>query len=236
MTEIPVVTENELLVVEDGLLHQSTRIAYGWRGSTSYEDQTLIYGASGCLDRGTRIRVVPVCRCRSYDTIGQYKNRSRWRTVYVIRMEADGPVVVCAPEDRDAVEIGVSNVFVRPMETAAQESQGRGLGAALLAGALEALGIPESPVVVVTRHPGLVEVLREMGLVPDGARVIAHATVQDVSGRHVIGVLPLSLAAEAASVREVQLNLPAEMRGQELSADQVRQYMMGVFEYKVTRQ
>lgn len=80
--------------------------------------------------------------------------------------------------------------------------------------------------VVVTRHPALVEYLREEGVIDETTEIIEHASPDDVRGRHVIGVLPhhLSASAEAASVTEVPLNLPPELRGQELTVEQVRQY------------
>lgn len=89
--------------------------------------------------------------------------------------------------------------------------------------------------VVVTRHPALVEYLTEQGVVPAGTEVVAHATVEQVRGRHVFGVLPLHLAAEAASVTEVTLRVPAELRGVELTLEQVRQFAGPLVEYKVSR-
>jgi len=77
---------------------------------------------------------------------------------------------------------------------------------------------------VVTRHQALVAYLKEVGLVDEGVVVLSHVTEDDVAGRHVVGVLPLRLAALAASVTEVSLNLPQELRGTELSIEQVRQY------------
>ena len=78
---------------------------------------------------------------------------------------------------------------------------------------------------VVTRHPGLVTHLRRIGLIADDAGVVSHATPERVRGRNVIGVLPLALAVHAASVTEVPLlGLPAELRGVELSAEQVALY------------
>jgi putative CRISPR-associated protein (TIGR02620 family) len=55
-------------------------------------------------------------------------------------------------------------------------------------------------------------------------KVIAHATAADVAGRRVVGTLPLHLAALAASVTEVTLNLPPELRGKELTVEQLDQY------------
>lgn len=92
----------------------------------------------------------------------------------------------------------------------------------------------DSPVVV-TRHPALVEYLTELGVVPAGTEVVTHATAEQVRGRHVFGVLPLHLAADAASVTEVTLRVPAELRGVELTLEQVRQFAGPLVEYKVSR-
>jgi putative CRISPR-associated protein (TIGR02620 family) len=89
--------------------------------------------------------------------------------------------------------------------------------------------------IIVTRHPGLVEVLTDLSFVPEGTPVIAHATAADVRGKHVVGVLPLALAAEAASITEITLDLPLEARGKELSAAEIKKYMAGLTRYVVTR-
>jgi putative CRISPR-associated protein (TIGR02620 family) len=68
-------------------------------------------------------------------------------------------------------------------------------------------------------------------VVPNRARdyrrhdvVLTHAEAGNVEGKHVIGVLPLRLASLAASITEIPLDIPAELRGQELTIEQVRQY------------
>ena len=76
---------------------------------------------------------------------------------------------------------------------------------------------------IVTRHSALVELLRERGIIEGEPKVIVHATPEEVTGRHVIGVLPLRLAALAASITEVSLSLPAEMRGREPTIGELRQ-------------
>lgn len=79
--------------------------------------------------------------------------------------------------------------------------------------------------VVITRHAGLVEYLKDIQLIDDTATVISHATADEVAGKNVIGVLPHSLSVHTDTFTEVPLlNLPAEMRGQELTADDVRKY------------
>lgn len=100
----------------------------------------------------------------------------------------------------------------------------RRLGYGRRTGALAPAPAAPTPRVVVTRHEALVEYLVEAGIVDPGTPVIPHATEDHVRGRHVIGVLPLRLAALAESVTEIPLSLPPEARGRELSLDEVRRY------------
>lgn len=89
--------------------------------------------------------------------------------------------------------------------------------------------------IVVTRHPALVELLKERGIIKDNVRVLFHAGPEDVRGQDVIGILPLSLACLAKSVTEVPLTLTPEMRGKELDIDTLRQIAGDAVTYVVTR-
>jgi len=51
--------------------------------------------------------------------------------------------------------------------------------------------------------------------------VIANATPDDVRGKHVIGAVPLYLASLANRVTTVDYTCPMEMRGKDLTADQL---------------
>ena len=77
---------------------------------------------------------------------------------------------------------------------------------------------------VVTRHAGLVSYLKSEGIIDDATAVTPHATPDNVRGRNVLGVLPHSLSCLCDTFTEVPLNLPADMRGKELTEDDVRQY------------
>ena len=77
--------------------------------------------------------------------------------------------------------------------------------------------------VVVTRHPALVEYLIELGLITPETQVISHATQEEVQGKDVIGVLPLSLACLAKSITEIPLSLSPEDRGRELDIERIRE-------------
>lgn len=76
--------------------------------------------------------------------------------------------------------------------------------------------------IIITRHPALLQYLRELGVVHEDTPVLSHATAEDVRCKHVYGVLPMRLAAEAAALTEVSMNVPAEWRGTELSLEQIK--------------
>lgn len=78
---------------------------------------------------------------------------------------------------------------------------------------------------VITRHRALVELLRERGVLGDDEpfEVIEHATVDQIRGKHVIGVLPIDMAAQAASITLIPMALTPEDRGKDLSIERIRQ-------------
>jgi hypothetical protein len=86
---------------------------------------------------------------------------------------------------------------------------------------------------IVTRHPGLVEYLREIELAGTSTEVVSHASPETVAGKNVCGVLPHSLSCLTKTFTEVPLALPAELRGKELSLEEVRQYAGKPVTYQV---
>jgi putative CRISPR-associated protein (TIGR02620 family) len=86
---------------------------------------------------------------------------------------------------------------------------------------------------IVTRHPGLVAYLREIGLADAETAVVTHATPDVVKGKRVCGVLPHSLSCLCETFTEVPLNLPQELRGVELTVEQVRQFARPAVTYRV---
>lgn len=87
--------------------------------------------------------------------------------------------------------------------------------------------------VVVTRHPSLVEHLKERGIIDESAEVIEHATENDVRGNHVIGILPVHLASLAGRYTNLTMNVPKELRGEELTIEQVREFAGEPVTYEV---
>lgn len=87
--------------------------------------------------------------------------------------------------------------------------------------------------VLVTRHEALIEYFSNMGIIFD--KVITHATPEDITGNDVWGVLPLHLASLADTVTTIDMNLPVEMRGKELSLTDVETYFTGMSTYQIKK-
>lgn len=70
--------------------------------------------------------------------------------------------------------------------------------------------------VIVTRHAGAIEWLRQRGI--EGEVIAQVASPEQIRGKVVVGALPLHLAAEAAEVVAIDMpRLSAEQRGKDLS-------------------
>jgi CRISPR-associated protein Csx16 len=90
----------------------------------------------------------------------------------------------------------------------------------------------------VSRHPGAVEWAATQGIAVDAA--VDHLDVADVApGDTIIGTLPVHLAAEVCArggrYLHLTLQLPADMRGRELGAEDMAALGTRVEEYRVER-
>ena len=87
---------------------------------------------------------------------------------------------------------------------------------------------------VITRHKALIAYLLDKDIIKEGEyKLIEHADYKDVEGQDVIGVLPLQLASYAKSVTEVPLKLTPEMRGKELTFEEVEKVAQEPVQYIV---
>ncbi len=90
----------------------------------------------------------------------------------------------------------------------------------------------------VSRHPGAITWAERQGIPVD--RVIDHLDITVIQADDtVIGTLPVNLAAEVchrgARYLHLSLNLPAELRGRELSAGELERCGAEIEEYNVLR-
>lgn len=91
----------------------------------------------------------------------------------------------------------------------------------------------EEDVVIVSRHVGAVEWLRQRGIT---GRVLPFATAKDVRDKIVIGNVPMFLASLAKKIYSIEFpDLPEEARGKELSAEEMENYGAKLFAYRVYR-
>ena len=88
---------------------------------------------------------------------------------------------------------------------------------------------------VVTRHPGLVDYLKEIGLANETTQVVKHATPKVVTGKNVCGVLPHNLSCLCKTFTEIPLNLTLELRGKELDVETLRKIAGKPVTYKVEK-
>lgn len=90
--------------------------------------------------------------------------------------------------------------------------------------------------IIVSRHEALVEyIMKESGLAGPETPVFEHVKINDVIGAHVIGNLPLHLAAEAKVVTTLDINTPPGKRGFELSYAELKEYGVKISSYEIKR-
>ena len=86
---------------------------------------------------------------------------------------------------------------------------------------------------VVTRYQSLVEYMIKIKLIDENTKVITHAKINDVKEKHVLGVLPYWLSCHAAKFTEIQLRVPSERKGKELSLEEVEFYSLEPKTYEI---
>jgi CRISPR-associated protein Csx16 len=88
----------------------------------------------------------------------------------------------------------------------------------------------------ITRHPGAVAWAHEEGI--EVTHLIDHLDVTDIQpGDVVIGTLPVNLAAEVCArggrYLHLSLELPPELRGRELSTEDMRRFGARIKEFSI---
>lgn len=88
--------------------------------------------------------------------------------------------------------------------------------------------------IIVTRHAAVVEFLAKNGITGD---VISHVTdISEISGKDVFGILPIQMAASLNSITTIGFtNLPQEMRGKELTLEQMEEFGAYLETFKVVK-
>ena len=94
--------------------------------------------------------------------------------------------------------------------------------------------ILKTPTVIISRHVGAVDWLRKRGV---KGEVVTHATIDDVKGKDVYGVLPFHLAHYARRMFAVSIpDLPEDRRGDDLTIEEMEEYGARLVCYKVEKE
>ena len=87
--------------------------------------------------------------------------------------------------------------------------------------------------IIVSRHQGLVEWLASRGIT---GKVISHVNdINDIKNKHVYGILPLHLAAQCLSITTIDMNLPADKRGADITLTEMDEYNATMSTYQVIK-
>lgn len=86
--------------------------------------------------------------------------------------------------------------------------------------------------IIITRHQATIEWLAQQGIT---GQVYAHADAELVKGKDVIGILPLNLACLANSITTIDMQIPSEMRGKELTVDDMKKFGAKLTKYIVKK-
>ena len=87
--------------------------------------------------------------------------------------------------------------------------------------------------VVVTKYPAIVEYLKERGWIDRDTTVHAYAKRDDIEGCHVIGVLPLHLAAHAETVTIIRISPPRGFDWAKMTVEDLYEHARPPLTYQV---
>jgi len=86
---------------------------------------------------------------------------------------------------------------------------------------------------IVTRHAGAMEWIAKHHLEFGDAEVIAHADVGDLKGRRIIGMLPIHMAAMCKEYWHLEMTVPADRRGTEISCEDMENFGCKISQFLV---
>jgi len=87
--------------------------------------------------------------------------------------------------------------------------------------------------VVVTRHAGALEWLRKHHPEFEDCEVLAHARPEDLIGNRVVGVLPVHMASMCAEYWHLEMTVPPDCRGKELTVEDMERFGCHITRYTV---
>lgn len=88
--------------------------------------------------------------------------------------------------------------------------------------------------IIITRHKGIIEFLAQHNITGE---VITHVeNIEQIAGKDVCGILPIVMAAHTNSITTIGFtHLPEEMRGKELTLEQMHKYGAYLEKFQVVK-
>ncbi len=86
---------------------------------------------------------------------------------------------------------------------------------------------------IVTRHAGALDWLRAHHPEFKDCTVLAHARPEDLEGNRVVGVLPVHLATLCEEYWHLEMSVPPEFRGTELTVSDMELFGCEIHQYVV---
>lgn len=89
--------------------------------------------------------------------------------------------------------------------------------------------------IIVTRHSAVEKYIRGNNLVPKDTKCYPTVTKEFVKGKHVYGIVPFSIAAEAELFTEVKITIRKGVKSKELSLEELQGCVKEVQTYVVKK-
>jgi len=88
--------------------------------------------------------------------------------------------------------------------------------------------------IIVTRHKGALKWLQKYHPEFKDCKVNDHVSPEDLKGNIVVGVLPVHLASMCVEYWHMEMDVPREYRGKELSLEDMERFGCHITRYNVT--
>ena len=88
---------------------------------------------------------------------------------------------------------------------------------------------------IISRHAGAMGWIQKHHPEFAECELITHASPEILKGKRVIGILPIQLAVLATEFWNLSLNVPANMRGKELTIEDMEKFDCKIEQFQITK-
>nr|BDI55091.1 MAG: CRISPR-Cas system-associated protein Csx16 [uncultured archaeon] len=92
-----------------------------------------------------------------------------------------------------------------------------------------------SEIIIVSRHAGAINWLKKHYPKFSNLKHLTHISEEEIKDRIIIGTLPVNLAVLAKEYWHLSMNVPLEMRGKELTVEDMENFNCKIENYKILK-